>query len=61
MKEIKWVKFILLLRKKHFRWLLSETLIYALEHYATNRGSGASDVLIFDKYYSNIIFKSNKE
>lgn len=52
----RWKMIYLLLTSKDFRFWLKYTLIYALSSYELNRGHGASDVLIFDKRYGDVVF-----
>lgn len=50
------------LTDKKFRWLFTETLLYALRHYHCYRGEGSSDVIMFDGFgYSQRILKFSEK
>lgn len=49
----------MLLTNKHFAWLLDETIQYAINNCEEKRGCGASDAMIFSRWYKHLIFKSS--
>ena len=51
--RIKWFRFVvaIIFNRRLFRWLLTETIEYALRFYYSRRGQGASDVLLFSSYF----------
>lgn len=59
--EIKWRRFVwMIITSKRFRSHLKGLIFYALINYEENRGDNASDALLFDTYYGEMVIKTNR-
>ena len=47
----------MIITDKFFRSALKETILYGLNNHEEKRGTGATDVLMFEHNYSNKLFK----
>ena len=60
--NLKWKNLIWLsLTDKQFRWLLKESILYAIRWQNSIRGSSSCDVMLFESNYFNNILEFKKE